>query len=248
MKRADTPRGVEAELIPIECAAIMDEIAHAVRHDMNNRLASIRNAADYLRDQTEETDLWTSDSRVPRFFDLIDNAVDNAKALLADRLHVEPLFARRAAHLNATEVVAHASEQFVLPSTIELELELDSQVELFIDRGELMLLTVLLLRNAVEAQPKGGRVRVRLLSANDTSWLEIVDDGPWLVDISPYDAMLPYQTTKAGHLGLGLPIARRIAHRYGGRVELAEPGAPARARITFSGDRYDGFSSLTGRR
>lgn len=243
MPRGRTPQGIEAELIPVECAAMMDEVAHSVRHDMNNRLASIRNAAGYLRDRVEETALWTEDSRVPRFFGLIDHAVDNAKELLSDRLHVETLFARRAEHVDASEIVSRAAREFAMSSTIALELETDPGVELFADRGELMLLVVLLLRNAVEAQPNGGRVRVRLVGGNESAVFEVLDEGPGLVGITAHDALMPYTTTKMNHVGLGLPIARRIAHRYGGRLELVESENRARVRVAFSGGQYAGVSS-----
>ena len=248
MRRDGQPAGIESELLAIESAAIMDEIAHSVRHDMNNRLASIRNAAGYLQDRTEETELWTSDPRVPRFFRLIDHAVDSAKELLSDRLHVEPLFARRATHQNATEAVSYAAEGLHRPASIRLELELESRVELFIDRGELMLLVVLLLRNSIEAQPEGGTVRIRLSKEEDGALLEVLDDGPWLVDINTNDALLPYATTKRRHLGLGLPIARRIAHRYGGHLKLADVDSRARVRVRFAGDADHGFSPFTSRR
>ena len=47
----------------------------------------------------------------------------------------------------------------------------------------------------------------------------ITDDGPG-TQLTLDQASEPFFTTKEGHAGLGLPIARRVARRFGGDIEL----------------------------
>jgi PleD family two-component response regulator len=62
----------------------------SVRHDLRNRFASIRNAAFYLRTRVEKrTDLFSTDPRVPAFFNLIDEELARAEAIVAERLAPE---------------------------------------------------------------------------------------------------------------------------------------------------------------
>lgn len=88
-----------------------------------------------------------------------------------------------------------------------------------------------LIRNAIEAQPRGGRIVIE--TRRETGWavLTMENDG------SPYTAgdaeriLEPYFTTKTRGSGLGLPIARRIVQAHGGRLEVDVP-QPGRLRVT----------------
>jgi len=62
----------------------------------------------------------------------------------------------------------------------------------------------------------------------------VSDDGPGLPPGHPGEAR-PFFTTKAGGLGLGLPIARKVVLLHGGdlRLESTSPGGVT-AEVTLS--------------
>ena len=66
----------------LERASVAEEVASVLRHDLRNNLASIRNAAFYLRRRTKDTELWRSDPRMAQFFGLIDDTVLVSTGLL----------------------------------------------------------------------------------------------------------------------------------------------------------------------
>jgi signal transduction histidine kinase len=74
-----------------------------------------------------------------------------------------------------------------------------------------------ILRNAVEALPRGAALRVLLgKSETDAARLEFRDDGPgypaaWLD--RPFE---PFASPRRGHAGLGLAAVRRALRRWGG--------------------------------
>lgn len=80
----------------------------------------------------------------------------------------------------------------------------------FRQRGELLGRAVFqLVRNAVEAAPRGGSVRARVdecrVGTTRVFHLRIADDGPGLSDTCEYEsAWRPFVTTKPDHAGLGL--------------------------------------------
>ncbi len=81
-----------------------------------------------------------------------------------------------------------------------------------------------LVRNAVEAVPVGGQVRVRVEAEPGWGRLEVEDDGPGLPS---HDAPIfePFFTTKPGGTGLGLAIVSRIVGDHGGEVGVdSRPG------------------------
>jgi two-component system sensor histidine kinase TtrS len=94
-----------------------------------------------------------------------------------------------------------------------------------IDAGELAVALGCLLENALEAAPVAGALRVACTSAaGGLLAVTVEDDGPGFGPEAAERAFDPFFSTKPGRLGLGLAIARRIALRWGGRVDLRSPG------------------------
>lgn len=96
-----------------------------------------------------------------------------------------------------------------------------------------------LVRNAAEAAHEGGR-RVEIEVVDDGQGrldILIVDDGPGLSADHPGEAR-PFFTTKAGGLGLGLPLARKILLLHNGTLALedaAEGGVTVRVGLPIAG-------------
>jgi len=88
-----------------------------------------------------------------------------------------------------------------------------------------------LIKNAVEAQPRGGEIEVRIIEEHDIVRLSIENSG---LDIAPdqlEQLFEPYFTTKTRGSGLGLAIVKRIVNAHNGRISLISP-SPGRLRIS----------------
>jgi signal transduction histidine kinase len=74
-------------------------------------------------------------------------------------------------------------------------------------------------RNALEAASPSGRIGVQVEGPMEGRLVvRVVDDGPGLA--AGFDVPRPFQTTKAGGLGLGLPMAVKIVALHGGDIRL----------------------------
>jgi PAS domain S-box-containing protein len=91
-----------------------------------------------------------------------------------------------------------------------------------------------LLRNAAEAMPDGGRVRVDVAADAAEARVSVSDEGPGLDAAALDRALDPFHTTKPHGTGLGLLIARRVAELHGGSLEAqSRPGAGARFTLRW---------------
>lgn len=73
-----------------------------------------------------------------------------------------------------------------------------------------------LLRNAVEAMPQGGCVRIEMHRDETGVVLVVSDDGPGFE--APEAVLRPFYTTKPEGSGLGLAIVRDIVRAHGGEI------------------------------
>jgi signal transduction histidine kinase len=77
-----------------------------------------------------------------------------------------------------------------------------------------------LVRNAREAAGTAGHVVIQARREGTEAALTVSDDGPGLSP-AERDALRPFKTTKAGGLGLGLPLAMKIVKLHGGALTMA---------------------------
>jgi signal transduction histidine kinase len=93
------------------------------------------------------------------------------------------------------------------------------------DREGLRGALVNVVRNAIEAQPDGGSIRVHArdasLAGQPAVEVEVCDDGPGLAPDVTERALQPFFTTKHEGTGLGLSLAARAIQAQGGALRLA---------------------------
>ena len=83
-----------------------------------------------------------------------------------------------------------------------------------------------LLKNALEAMPRGGRLQIRTGSAQvascggDTVVVEIEDSGDGIEEAELRKVFRPLYSTKPGGRGLGLPFCRQAIEEHGGEIHL----------------------------
>jgi signal transduction histidine kinase len=101
---------------------------------------------------------------------------------------------------------------------IEMHFELLSTPPLPADGNYLTQAVENLIKNAVEAQPHGGFLRIRITLEADTILL-IFENGGFKLPAETLEQIFePYMTTKTRGTGLGLPIVKRIIEAHGGTI------------------------------
>jgi signal transduction histidine kinase len=80
-----------------------------------------------------------------------------------------------------------------------------------------------LLRNALQASPDRGRVRIAARRLDGVIQLSFCDQGPGIPESLREKVFQPYFTTKQSGTGLGLAIVMRNLRQMHGSLELRSP-------------------------
>jgi len=215
-----TMKRQEKELVASEMLAAVGEMASAVAHSLRNPLASVRSSAELALAAGAEGRARAAMKDILADTDRLETWI---KQYLAD--------AQPGARNDAVADVADAIRQTVdnldrafrrngIHATVEIDPDLPG-----VRPSTLLLAQVLngLVANAIEAMPEGGELRLAATTERhgELVRISIEDSGAGLPETGAEAAFEPFSTTKSAGFGLGLPLARRIVARYGGRLTLA---------------------------
>lgn len=129
------------------------------------------------------------------------------------------------------EVVAAAADRQPLPT-----LEIERYCEVRGDRDRLSMAVTHAVRNAQEATPSHGEVRVRLYARGSDVVVEVADTGGGMDETFIRERLFrPFDTTKgASGMGIGAYQIREYLQSLGGHVEVdSSPGAGTRMRLVI---------------
>ena len=99
---------------------------------------------------------------------------------------------------------------------------LPSGIHLEADRVKLRQALRNLVANGIEAQPRGGVVRVHARLERDSVAIRVCDNGPGVPPEIRARVLEPFYTTRAEGTGLGLALAHTVAQLHGGRLEVED--------------------------
>ena len=100
------------------------------------------------------------------------------------------------------------------------------------DAAQLKQVWINLVRNALEAVAKGGRVKVNLLRQDNQVVVVVEDNGPGITSEVMAKLGTAFYTTKENGTGLGLSVCYNIIHNHGGKMEVdSNPGEGTRFTV-----------------
>ena len=219
-----------------ERLAAVGTLAASLAHEVRNPLNSISLMLVLLKRRLArpaaagEPDLAATVEDVRREVERLDGLVGEFLSLsTVDRLErqrVDPgTVAREALVLTAPGAAARG---------VRVTEELPPLPAIPIDRQKLKQVLLNLVRNALEAMPSGGTLKLAARPQDGGVVLEVTDTG---VGIEPdLDVFDFFTSTKRGGTGLGLPISRRIVEAHGGTLTYeSERGRGTTFRVALPG-------------
>ncbi len=238
-------QGLERSLSRAENLASVGELAATLAHEVRNPLGVIDGAAKRLHRHYSGPE--------PELFGYIEEEV----ARLSRTVHRYLAFARPAPPgeggdvADAFAVTLGLLEREAERQAVRVVRERDAAVEpgasaapgpcVALGGEELKQVLFNLVRNALEALPTGGTIRVGWAAEPRRVSLWVADDGPGMDATTLARARRPFVTTRAQGTGLGLAIVDRLVREAGGHFELTSaPGAGTTARLELPRAAHDG--------
>jgi two-component system, NtrC family, sensor kinase len=213
----------EHKLIRSERLATVGRMAAHITHEVRNPLASVGLYLELLSDEIGE-----DKPEARRLVTSLSNEVDRLSEITETYLRFvrlpKPKLEREDLGALASSVLEFSRGELSL-AQIKLELAIPPDLpEALIDESQIRQALLNLVRNAKEAMPEGGRIRVEV-SALDAGWLRlsVADSGPGISAENLGKIFDPFFSTKDKGTGLGLALVQQIVSEHGGRIEVDLP-------------------------
>ena len=224
--------------------AAMGELASTVAHEVRNPLNAVGMTAQRLRREFLKggQDVSGPDERELR--ELLDvlggetQRIDRIVQQFLDYARPPRLSLRQASLRGMLDVAAEGLRAKAATRGITIDSEVAGVGEALFDSDQLKQAVDNLLRNAIDASPDGGRVRLEARRDGPDNIIEVADDGPGIpADIVPKIFDL-YFTTKADGTGVGLAVTHQIVEAHRGRIDVeSSPGAGTRMSLRIPAEQ-----------
>ncbi len=234
-----------SELMRSERLSTVGTMANSIIHDIKSPMTVILSCADLIR-------MRSADPDIDDFVGLINKAVDKMLDMTQELLD----FARGESSLQferlpANAVFAEIDDELrgAIGPMVHLVREDDCRVEIMVDAGRFARVLLNLVKNAVDAMPQGGILRLTVQQdAAGRVLFQVSDTGVGISDELMSRLFEPFVTHgKSKGTGLGLAIAKSVVQAHQGVITArSKPGAGAVFEVSLPA--ADAFSASSTQR
>jgi PAS domain S-box-containing protein len=203
-------------LVKSERFAAIGELAGMVGHDLRNPLAGIKNATYFLKKKGSAL----SEEQTKAMLENIEKGIEHSDKIINDLLEYAGEI-----HLELQVISAHTILENVLylikiPDTVKIVNEIPKNLTVRVDQNKIGRVFINLVKNAIDAMPKGGTVTIKCVPTKDLAEISVADTGVGISEDVLPKLFTPLFTTKAQGMGFGLAICKRVVEAHGGRISV----------------------------
>lgn len=232
-QKADTE-----ELIENERLGSIFELAAGVAHEIGNPLNSLTIHLQLLKRQLAKLKAGPATDKMDDALDVCVQEVQRLDGIITHFLQAirpQPPDLHDVQLLDIVTEVLEFQGHELHDLGIEVLLDIKEPPPVILgDRNQLKQVFFNVIKNAMEAMDKGGRLRIS--TRNDDNWVFIfvADSGQGIAQEDLAKLFQPFHTTKATGHGLGMLVVRRILRDHGGQIGLdSKEGAGTVVTLQF---------------
>ncbi len=233
MDISDQKRAEEL-IVGSERLKVLGQISNGVGHTFSNLLQIVSGNANMAMTNLDLKDLENAKANLDQIVESTKSATEAVRWLQQFARGRAGTATQKQETFDLAEAVEEAVEMCKLWSKSELEWKkIKIEHELELTRGchvegipdQIAWVALNILKNAVEAMPKGGKIRTKTYVKDRNVILSVQDSG---IGIPPKDIRnitTAFWTSKEAHAGMGLPFSCGILRTHGGTlgVKRAKP-------------------------
>ena len=207
---------VRAQQRQSHLALLVPELVEGIAHDFSNLLETVGAAATVLR---------SSPARPEPYHDAMETALDQA-GMLVNTLQNCSQWEEENAKMETIDlaaVVEEVIEAALLPlraPNVRVRARVHGLPPIASNFSLVFRCVSNLVWNAAQAMPSGGMLSFVGYAQKNRVVLEVSDTGTGIAEKDQEQIFSPHFSTKQGHAGVGLFLARRLVRRAGGRFNL----------------------------
>ncbi len=225
-KRTEELRQAQVQLVQAEKLASVGKLAGGVAHEVNNPTGVILARSSYLVSVADDEGL---DPDVIEDLEVIVQQAERIRTITGDLLSFARRSHARPAPLDLAEIceltrnlLRHAASK----AGVGVSAEAVGQTRAQGQRDGMEQVVFNLVKNAIEAAPRGGHVQVTCRGLADEPWVELTvdDDGPGVAMDKRSSVFDPFFTTKplGQGTGLGLSVVYGIIENHQGTIRIED--------------------------
>ena len=205
---------LEARIVKSERLAALGELATMVAHDLRNPLQGISNGMFFIKKATKGVE----DTKLITVINSIEQSVSYSAKILKDLLDFSGEITLDRAKTNPVSMVEYALRDINIPENVKLINTVVDNQEFFVDVDKMKRVITNIVKNAIDAMPRGGSLEIFSRTTSNNFELYFKDTGEGIPKQKMDKLWVPFVTTKAQGMGLGLPICKRIIEALGGDI------------------------------
>ena len=212
-------------LINAEKLASMGQLSAGIAHEINNPLGVILLYAKMMQEEAGE-----DPEKIEDLCMIVEQA-ERCKKIVSGLLN----FARKSkvnlASADIREIIDHSLKAIQVPAIVSLSVEHQLKESIApVDADQLVQVLTNLVRNAIEAMPEGGELKLLTDNADGMVRIQISDTGTGIEQQHLQKIFEPLFTTKkmGEGTGLGLAVTYGIVKMHRGNIEVKSNADPAK--------------------
>jgi PAS domain S-box-containing protein len=207
---------VEEALLRSKRMVTIGELAAMVGHDLRNPLTGIATATYNVRTHLGKR----IDGETREMLELIEQAVSYSDKIVNDLLEYAREPHLELAETDVKSVTKDALARAQLPRRIRVVDSTKNQPKIAVDVDKMRRVFLNLIKNAVDAMPKGGTLTITSTKSHNKLQVTFRDTGTGMTQETLAKLGSPLFTTKAKGMGFGLPIAKRLVEAHAGSISV----------------------------
>jgi PAS domain S-box-containing protein len=220
----------QEELLKAQRLAVIGELAGMVGHDLRNPLTSIAGAQYYLKKRLS----LEANDKIKDMLDLIERNITYSNKIINDLLDYSREIELEISEVAPKSLVKEALTLVEIPKNVRVLDLTKNKPKIRVDAEKIRRIFVNMIKNAVEAMPKGGKITIKSRKIGENLEMIFSDTGVGMSKKTLEKLWTPLFTTKARGMGFGLAVCKRFVEAHGGSISVkSAPGKGTTFTVTI---------------